>query len=841
MTKDKNYLNDGQVNQITKLINNNELEEALKNLKSYENSNIENPLYHNILAVITNQQGKLDESLDSLNKAISLDKNFIPAYRNRISLFLKSNKLNEAINDYKNILRVNDSDLNSLINIAILYDKTNNKEEALKFAKASVKVNNESEMAHYNLGTIIYDKKDTRTYEDAKNAFNKVIDLNSKNYNANIALGNIHFEEENIDAAFKYFKNAIELRPESGQAHFKYGNCLNYFERFDEAINSFKKAIELEPDLFGSYNNIGNTLVRLNRDKEAIPYYEKSIVLIKKREKNNSNNFFEAQAYYNLGVAHRKLDEIEIAEDYLNKSINLEKNFADAQSELASIKLIKKINERDHSSDNIALAVSDFDKLIDKNLKVDKKLINDLKLKIKRREYKDIISICSKIIEYGVEIPSIYIVLSYSHFLLLEIDDAIEAIDKGIALKSNQFLSYKHKALIYLRLNKFEECIAIYNYLLENDNLLKNENDKAETLTLLGNIYRRMENQEKAIELYNKAITIAPDYSYPQSELSQVLSSVLKDDSIEASYKSLRMVSDDEARRNKVKLSRLKHDVEQAKFLASNNFKAEPILNFIEMGNSILSNTTSDAKYINLNDKIQSDIFMNYQRLPIIYQTKPVKHFLNQNNDWQDIEQRYLNAKPEFIVIDNFLSNECIIELRKFCLYSKVFLREYENQYLGAFGNKGFTSEIHLGIANDLQKKLPNICGGEYLNHMWAFKYDSKLGSGINVHADFAKVNLNFWITPDDYNLKKNSGGLIVYDTPPPNDWTFEKYNSGKEEIYSFLKKEKAKKLVGHYKYNRAILFNSALFHETEEIDFENVYAGRRVNVTYLFGRKSNY
>ena len=95
-----------------------------------------------------------------------------------------------------------------------------------------------------------------------------------------------------------------------------------------------------------------------------------------------------------------------------------------------------------------------------------------------------------------------------------------------------------------------------------------------------------MENQEKAIELYNKAITIAPNYSYPQSELSQILSSGLKDDSIEESYKSLRMVSDDEARRNKVKLSRLKHDVEQAKFLVNNIFMAETILNFIEMGNT---------------------------------------------------------------------------------------------------------------------------------------------------------------------------------------------------------------------------------------------------------------
>ena len=55
-------------------------------------------------------------------------------------------------------------------------------------------------------------------------------------------------------------------------------------------------------------------------------------------------------------------------------------------------------------------------------------------------------------------------------------------------------------------------------------------------------------------------------------------------------------------------------------------------------------------------------------------------------------------------------------------------------------------SEIHLNIAKELRTKLLNIIGDLNLEQMWGFKYDSKLGKGINVHADFAKINLNFLI-----------------------------------------------------------------------------------------------
>lgn len=49
------------------------------------------------------------------------------------------------------------------------------------------------------------------------------------------------------------------------------------------------------------------------------------------------------------------------------------------------------------------------------------------------------------------------------------------------------------------------------------------------------------------------------------------------------------------------------------------------------------------------------------------------------------------------------------------------------------------------------------------------------------VHADDARVNLNFWVTPDDANLDPTSGGLVVYPKEPPNVGPSDKRASGVE------------------------------------------------------------
>ena len=208
------------------------------------------------------------------------------------------------------------------------------------------------------------------------------------------------------------------------------------------------------------------------------------------------------------------------------------------------------------------------------------------------------------------------------------------------------------------------------------------------------------------------------------------------------------------------------------------------------------------------------------------------------DKDWSQVEMEYTNSAKQIIYIDDFLSKEAIKEIREFSLISKVWIHQMPNKYLGAFSDSGFISPLHLQVATELQKKLPQLFGKYDIGKFWGFKYDTSLGGGIGIHADFAYLNLNFWITPDECNNEKNAGGLKVYDAPAPEDWTFDRYNSGAKEIYNFLNEKNANCENIPYKYNRAVLFNSAYFHETDKIDFKEGYENRRINITYLFGTR---
>lgn len=147
-----------------------------------------------------------------------------------------------------------------------------------------------------------------------------------------------------------------------------------------------------------------------------------------------------------------------------------------------------------------------------------------------------------------------------------------------------------------------------------------------------------------------------------------------------------------------------------------------------------------------------------------------------------------------------------------------------------------------VAAAEDLYKQVCDQVPADaaQAHQWWAFKYDSEL-NGIGVHADFAAVNVNFWITPDEANLDKEHGGLVIRDKPAPLDWTFEKYdNVEASEIRTFLSDAGARCQTGPYRANRAVIFDSDLFHETDRIAFREGYENRRINITLLYGLREH-
>ena len=156
--------------------------------------------------------------------------------------------------------------------------------------------------------------------------------------------------------------------------------------------------------------------------------------------------------------------------------------------------------------------------------------------------------------------------------------------------------------------------------------------------------------------------------------------------------------------------------------------------------------------------------------------------------------------------------------------------------YTGAYIDDGLYQRILLVLTTELRKMLPKILDEHPLKYLWAYKYDSDF-EGINLHADEAAVNVNIWLTNEDANLDKDSGGLVVFTVKPPSDWELFDYNRDTSIVYeTLLKPSNFANVTVPYRENRAVMFDSALFHQTDKFKFKKGYTNRRINLTILYG-----
>ena len=69
--------------------------------------------------------------------------------------------------------------------------------------------------------------------------------------------------------------------------------------------------------------------------------------------------------------------------------------------------------------------------------------------------------------------------------------------------------------------------------------------------------------------------------------------------------------------------------------------------------------------------------------------------------------------------------------------------------------------------------------------------------------------------------------------------WKITNYDDDSELIKKFLVDHEDQKVIVPYKENRAVLFDSRLFHGSNAPRFKSGYINHRINITMLFGKKT--
>jgi hypothetical protein len=290
--------------------------------------------------------------------------------------------------------------------------------------------------------------------------------------------------------------------------------------------------------------------------------------------------------------------------------------------------------------------------------------------------------------------------------------------------------------------------------------------------------------------------------------------------------------------------SKLRHDTEQFVYLRGLGIMPDEMDELILRYNRVI-NRLQDERFSGrgpIDKQSESEVGDAYKRIIHIRPTPRVTRALSGRWNPREVEARYIGTPPGVVVIDDFLSVHALEEVRRFCLESTVWnTNRYGHGRLGAFFHDGFNCPLLLQIAEELRENLPQVIGERYpLRQLWGFKNTKALPADATTHADFAAVNVNFWITPDDSNLDPASGGLVVYDVDAPLSWDFLTYNGRQDMISAFLRSQKSRAIDIPYRQNRAIIFNSDLFHGTAAVNFRPGYEDHRINVTMLYGDREN-
>tara|TARA_B100000900_G_scaffold408410_1_gene422634 strand:- start:934 stop:2463 length:1530 start_codon:yes stop_codon:yes gene_type:complete len=384
-------------------------------------------------------------------------------------------------------------------------------------------------------------------------------------------------------------------------------------------------------------------------------------------------------------------------------------------------------------------------------------------------------------------------------------DDALEVLETAYCLdKDSTKIICKIIEILFTKIGNKNNSEYIKKYEKYAEELAKNHHHTNKALS--GLCYLHLDNIETSSKLFKEAELL----------VSGTLPSI----------NTLKSLKD-----KKILLTMIKHEYEQISHIDSDadgirnvkiTQKFYDSLKKIYYKNDI---NFSDQEY----EFISSLHKIRYNKAP-----KSRLNYLNKKHDTKLHEKIYKESNPQIVIIDDFLDESYLYDLRKFFRCANIFKYPYPAGYIGAFLGKGLANKSVLELSKELKETFPSIFDMLSLSQAWAYKYDSQQ-KGISIHADDAKVNVNFWITDDSANLNKQTGGMIVWGKEPSLDTKFSEFNS----LSSIPKMEEEVKNTNPikipYKSNRAVIFNSKLYHATDDIDFKDDYINRRINVTFLY------
>ncbi|PVV00510.1 hypothetical protein BB560_005107, partial [Smittium megazygosporum] len=246
-------------------------------------------------------------------------------------------------------------------------------------------------------------------------------------------------EQAHEDDAMEVEKSESEKLKEEADAKKALGNAAYKKKQFDEALSYYDAAIEICPSEITYYTNKSAVYFEMGEYKKCIEVAEKAIEV---GRESLADFKLVAKAFTRIGSAYHKLDDLDNAIKYYNKSL-LEHRTADCLNRLKIAEKEKKVKEE--------------------TAYLDENLANEARERgnqfFKEGKFPEAVKEYSESIKRNPKDPRTYSNRSASYTKLMALPQAMADVEKCLSLDPTFIKAYLRKAAIEFMKKDYAECL----------------------------------------------------------------------------------------------------------------------------------------------------------------------------------------------------------------------------------------------------------------------------------------------------------------------------------------------------------------------------------------------
>ena len=327
---------------------------------------------------------------------------------------------------------------------------------------------------------------DLKQYENAIEAYEKVVKIEPNFFQAWNGLGKTFYEQKKYREGLEAYNNAIKLKPDDIEAWKGRGFAQYKLGKYEDASDSFDKALRLDPEQPKVWNALGEVFSKLKVYSQAIPAYDRAIEL---------DNDFDL-AWNNKGKALHKLHRYKDAAEAYEEAINLKTDNAEAWYNLGNAKA---------SLERYRDAFEAYDKAVQYQPNYPRAWLSRGNMLVESERYSQALESFQQVIKYQDNNYQAWFNKGWSLHQMERYESAIDAYDRAIALKATDYNSWYNKGNSLYKLKQYKKAIEAY------DQAINHQPEHFESWYSKGNALFEMKRYKNAVIAYEQALKIRPN------------------------------------------------------------------------------------------------------------------------------------------------------------------------------------------------------------------------------------------------------------------------------------------------------------------------------------------